>query len=373
MFILGGAHGLCPLLGEKQAHVSCLGVVHPLIVYLGQGVELLAQYFHFLPLGRVFQGGQGIEIHELRMKGENANGTIGIGVCPCMGGGGIVDGEHLQDFLSRHGHEVYHLAQVPEVAHAKAPLAAQGEDGHQGTCQLAVPFIEPGLSQLIDVGLPYPHVGHLDDPVVAHFPLGRVIHLAVTYDKLELHGLVLEVVGVEVYGPLVVLMLGHVLCLQGFPVAQLVSRTQYGQPLSLFQLGGTHFEPQRAGVVSGGQWLGMLPVDAVCESRCIEVSVGGRVHPLVISHIVVGFLGTDIYGVEQGLPLLTIALGTSRHAVVILQLAGSLGYVHVGIPLGAVGRGHLVSFHMVSVKDIDHQGLAKDGSVIYIETEFHKK
>ena len=72
-----GERGLA-LLGKQFAQEAQLALVHALIVYLGQGVELLAQLLIVALPVLIVQGGQLPQVGILRMQGEDADTAIGI-------------------------------------------------------------------------------------------------------------------------------------------------------------------------------------------------------------------------------------------------------------------------------------------------------
>ena len=59
------------------------------------------------------------------MYGEDADTAIRIGVGPCVGDGGVVDGQELQHTLSGLCHKVNHHPQVAKVAYTGTCLATE--------------------------------------------------------------------------------------------------------------------------------------------------------------------------------------------------------------------------------------------------------
>ena len=115
----------CKLLFEQQAQILALGVVHTLVVNLRQGVEFLAQCLHaFLRFG-ILQFGQLAKVGILRMKGVYTYTVIWIGVSPCVGDGGVVDGKYLNDALIGLGSPVNHHLEVAEVSNSETAFRAK--------------------------------------------------------------------------------------------------------------------------------------------------------------------------------------------------------------------------------------------------------
>ena len=115
----------CKLLFEQQAQVFALGIVHTLIVNLRQCVQLLAQCLHTLLCLGIFQFGQLAKVGILRVQCVDAYTVIWIGVCPCIGDGGVVDREYLNDALIGLGSPVNHHLEVAEVSNSETAFRAK--------------------------------------------------------------------------------------------------------------------------------------------------------------------------------------------------------------------------------------------------------
>ena len=113
------------LLFEEQAQVFALGIVHTLIVNLRQCVQLLAQCLHTLLCLGILQFGQLAKVGILRMQCVDAYTVIWIGVCPCIGDGGVVDREYLDDALIGLGSPVNHQLEVAEVSNSETAFRAK--------------------------------------------------------------------------------------------------------------------------------------------------------------------------------------------------------------------------------------------------------
>ena len=118
-------HDVFAFLGIECPQILQLRIVHPLIVDLGQGIQLLSQCLELRLQGLVLQGRQLTEVRVLGMKGIDADGVIWIGVLPGVGHVRIVDRQYLQHPLFGLGTPVNHHLQVAEVTHAETPLTAQ--------------------------------------------------------------------------------------------------------------------------------------------------------------------------------------------------------------------------------------------------------
>ena len=121
---LGAAHAGRHLL-EYQMKILILAVVHRFVVHLRQAVELLTSGLHLFGLCLVLERRQLAQVAIHGMQGIDADGRIGIRVHPGVGTGSIIDGQNLQDVLTRPGHPVGHSLQVAKVTHAKTAFAAE--------------------------------------------------------------------------------------------------------------------------------------------------------------------------------------------------------------------------------------------------------
>ncbi len=203
----------------EQLQVFALGVVHALVVDLRQGVQLLAQLLKLCCLERVLQRWQLVEVDVLRVQCIDADAVVGVGVLPCPGDGGVVDGQHLQGALAGGGHPVDHALEVAKVAHAEALLATQREDGNHGAGELHGVERERGLSELVGHHVAFAHGCHTDGAVVAVFPHRGCIVVVRGNGKLKFQELRVELFGIEYCHPLVVVVLGHGDGLHGIPIA----------------------------------------------------------------------------------------------------------------------------------------------------------
>ena len=71
-------HRLSTFLGINLAQIVHLGVVHTLVVYLWQGVQLFLQGLKRLTLRLIFQLWQLAQVSVLRMQGIDADAIVGI-------------------------------------------------------------------------------------------------------------------------------------------------------------------------------------------------------------------------------------------------------------------------------------------------------
>ena len=122
-----------------------LGVVYTLVVDLRQGVQLFPDDFEAQTLLLVLDGGQLSQVCILWMQGIDTDGIIRIGILPGVGDGGIVDREYLQHALLGLVAPVDEHFQVAKVAHAKAALTSQREDGDHRSCTL------PGINREVSL------------------------------------------------------------------------------------------------------------------------------------------------------------------------------------------------------------------------------
>ncbi len=242
-----GAKRLGAFLFVKRLEVGELSVVDALVVNLRQGIELTALLLELLPQFGVLQFGQCAEVGILRMEGEDADAAIGIGVGPSVGGGGVVDGQHLQHMLTSEGDVVDEALHVAEVAHAERVFAAQGENRHKGAGHAGVVDGEESLVEVVDHHFAAVEDGQLDGAVVAALPDDILAVVVADGHELKLHHAVGEHVGVKVDDPFVVAMLRHRQTLAGIPVAKLLAFADDGQPMACSQLRGAHHEAYGVG------------------------------------------------------------------------------------------------------------------------------
>ena len=163
-------HHLAAFLSIEFAQILHLGIVHPLVVNLRQGVQFFLQSVVVGLACLVLEGRQLAQVGILRMQGIDADGVVRIGILPGMSDVRIVDGEYLQHALLRLGAPVDHQLQVAEVAHAEATLAAEREDGNHRAGTLPRIDGEIGLRQFIDHHLAEFNLGQCDGAVGTVFP-----------------------------------------------------------------------------------------------------------------------------------------------------------------------------------------------------------
>ena len=142
-------HRLGAFLGIDGAQIVHLRLVHPFVVDLCQGVEILLQLLEFGSFRLVFDLRQLAQIRILRMQGVDADRIVGVGVLPRVGDIRIVDGQHLQHTLLGLGTPVDHQFQVTEVAHTETALTTEREDRYHRTCCLPRIDGEESLRQLV--------------------------------------------------------------------------------------------------------------------------------------------------------------------------------------------------------------------------------
>ena len=93
-------HHQTAFLLKDKAQILVLSRIYALIIYLRQRVELFLQAFEAGSHLCVLEWRQLCKVDILRMNGKNADATVGIRVGPRVGGGGIVNGKHLQHALT---------------------------------------------------------------------------------------------------------------------------------------------------------------------------------------------------------------------------------------------------------------------------------
>ena len=110
-------------------HIFVLRIVHTLIVYLWQCVQLHTKFFELLTFLLIFELWQSVKINILRMESKDTYTRVRIRIGPGMCDSGVVDREDLEHSLTRCCHPVNHLHQVTEIAYSEAVLTTQREDG----------------------------------------------------------------------------------------------------------------------------------------------------------------------------------------------------------------------------------------------------
>ena len=159
---VGRGHHLLALLGEDFAAVGHLALVDALVVYLGQSVELGGKVVVVLHALGVLQRPQLLQTQVHRVQGEGRVGVVGVRVGPGARHRRVVDGEELQEGLTRLRAPVNHLFEVDEVAHAEVALGAHREDG-DGRAGTA-----PGCRGVLEGGAVYHHGVGVGRRVVRH-------------------------------------------------------------------------------------------------------------------------------------------------------------------------------------------------------------
>ncbi len=123
------AECLGAFLGEEFAEIFDFAVVHALVVYLRECVELggqVAVVLHALGVGK---HAHFLKAQEHRMERESRVGIVGIRVGPRVGHRRIVDRQKLEHGLSGGFGPVYHGDEVIEVAYTEVGLGAEREHG----------------------------------------------------------------------------------------------------------------------------------------------------------------------------------------------------------------------------------------------------
>ena len=122
------------ILGENLAQVFNFGTYDSLIVDGVKCIEMASEHSVMISTLLVGEHADSLRTQKHRMQGEDRVGAIGIGVDPCAGLYGVVDGEHLQHLLPGQHTPVYHLLDIQEIADAEVLLRADGEyrDGGAG-------------------------------------------------------------------------------------------------------------------------------------------------------------------------------------------------------------------------------------------------
>ena len=131
-------------------HIFVLRIVHTLIVYLWQCVQLHTKFFELLTFLLVFELWQSVKINILRMESKDTYTRVRIRVGPGMCDSGVVDREDLEHSLTRCCHPVNHLHQVTEIAYSEAVLTTQREDGDEGSCATRTREFEVSYRLFID-------------------------------------------------------------------------------------------------------------------------------------------------------------------------------------------------------------------------------
>ena len=131
---------------EGLAEQLPLGVVHPFVIHLRKGVQLVAQLAVLLVL---LDAGLG-QPQELRMQGEGRVGVVGVGVLPRAGHRGVVDRQQLDHPLPRGRGPVDEQLQVRKLTDAEALARAEREDRHGRSGAPPAPLGEAGDDGRLD-------------------------------------------------------------------------------------------------------------------------------------------------------------------------------------------------------------------------------
>ncbi len=122
------------VLNENLACVFVFGFVHALVVYFLESVQLACEFVVVLAAALVFECTQLGYAQVHGVQGKGGVGVVGVRVDPCVGHGGVVDRQELEECLLCGGSPVYHAEQVVEVAHAHVVVAAESEYGNCRAC-----------------------------------------------------------------------------------------------------------------------------------------------------------------------------------------------------------------------------------------------
>ena len=374
LFVLGGTHGLGSFLGEEQLQILCLGIVYAFVVNLRQSVQFLPKNFKFSRLFRILQCRQGRKVGILRMESEDTDAGIGIAVGPCMGIGGIIDGQYLQQSLTATRHPVHHLLQVTKVTHTETRLAAQGEHGHQRTGYLLTVDGEQGLGQFINHHVTRFKRRQLYATVLTTFPDGGHVFFLVEHHKLKLHHVRLQLRGINIQHPFIIVMLRHGEGLENLPAAKGFIGTDECQTLFLTQLRGTHLQADRRGERLHGTLHHRMPGHAIRESRTVEVAVFGDINPMVIDNVVDAFLAGHLEPMGIHEPFMALGLSVAVHAVIIVN---DFTHTETAIqfiePMVIIERTHTIGCCLLTVfLDVEYQLFTERSLVFYVKSQFHR-
>ena len=291
-----------PLLLEEFVQIVHLGRRHALIVYLRQCVELVAQRLVVAAALGILEGRQLAKVHILRMEGVDADAIIGIAVLPRVGDAGVIDGQHLDDAQPHLIGPVDHQLKVAKVAHAKAALRAQREDGNHHAGPLPWVDGEESLWQFVDHHLAVGHLLALETAVSALFPYRRHITTA-DDDKLELEVPPRQLVSIKGGHPLMTLVLGHGHGSPGIPRSQRHRRTDECQTLVGTQLGSTNLEAYGAAILCLGAQLALTGHDTIGDGRAVHIGILRNIYPMVVYGIRRCLLGGKLEAVGLYQPL----------------------------------------------------------------------
>ena len=117
------------------------------------------------------------------MNRIDGDGTVRIGIDPCMGHCRIVHGQNLNDTLFRLLCPIHQKAQIAQVTDTKTLCGAQGEDrNHTSSSSPRCLTLSESLAR-DDHRLPYLMLGKIDDTVIAILPIERFVRLLIPSDK----------------------------------------------------------------------------------------------------------------------------------------------------------------------------------------------
>ena len=125
----GRCERLLTLLTENLAGKLILRIVYALIVDLLEGIKFRAEVVEIFLTRLILQSAELAQAQIHRMEGKRGVGVVGIRVGPRMGHRCVVDGQDLEEFLSRHYSPVNHFLKVEEIAHTEVILGPYREHG----------------------------------------------------------------------------------------------------------------------------------------------------------------------------------------------------------------------------------------------------
>ena len=156
-----------------------------------------------------------------------------------------------------------------------------------------------------------------------------------------------------------------------FPGTHHIQLTDDSQSFAQSQLWRAYLDAYSLLVFRRGAQLTLARHDAVREGGTIHKTVLGDVQPVVVHRIECSLLCSHFQTMGNGRPLVAQLVFAAYHAVVIVDVCARLhGLGHFTIPVGAVGRHHLVLRNLgaaVFRQDVDDKVLAECGVILQIE------
>ena len=147
-----------------------------------------------------------------------------------MGGGGVIDREHLKHSLTRQSHPVYHFLQISKIAYAKTAFRFQGEDRHKSSGTSHRMAVKGDSIDIHHNDISLVHFRQYNLPIIRLFPSDSTIAHC---HEFELKCVLWNIIHCHVNGPFTGRMCNSGNTMLWSPVAQQVAVSCQDKSLAL--------------------------------------------------------------------------------------------------------------------------------------------